>query len=197
MSKRYRVTISDQRIIPTLGKGPVRNPVSISENLYNTLMALGFDVKIVGNQAISKIEKVEEPKVEKVEETPAVETEPEEVQEPAGEEDAPEETEVDEVNEEVYEEEVVEEDAPEETEVDEVNEEVSEEEVVVEEEVQEEAAEEVTDEEDEELTKDYTKAELKDLGKDDLKRILDKRKIKYLYKNTVSELENLILKGQK
>jgi exosome complex component RRP41 len=65
--KRIRVTISDSKLIPTIGKGPIHSPISITEDQYNMLVNLGYKVIKAGDVRVAKIESakpVEEPVVE-------------------------------------------------------------------------------------------------------------------------------------
>jgi len=65
-NQRIRVTISDSKLIPTIGKGPINRPISITVRQYEMLKKLGFNVikyedkvtKIDGN---IKSEKPQEP----------------------------------------------------------------------------------------------------------------------------------------
>jgi hypothetical protein len=81
--KRVRVTISDSKLIPTIGKGPIHSPISITEEQYNMLVNLGYKVVKAGDVKVAKIEPVT-PVAEPVEEEPVVEVtevEPEVTQE--------------------------------------------------------------------------------------------------------------------
>lgn len=40
-----RVTISDNRLIPSLGRGPFNNPILISDQLYRQLKLAGYKIK--------------------------------------------------------------------------------------------------------------------------------------------------------
>lgn len=46
---RIKVTIDDNKRIPTVGKGPIRTPICITISQYNLLKKLGFNVKEVGD----------------------------------------------------------------------------------------------------------------------------------------------------
>jgi hypothetical protein len=67
--KRVLVTINKLGKIPGVGKGPIRKPTLISENLYNMLKKLGYDIKIVEQPAIKKPEPI---KAEIKEEKPVI-----------------------------------------------------------------------------------------------------------------------------
>ena len=108
IERRVRVTISDSKLIPTIGKGPINRPIAITVGQYEMLKKFGFNIKIV-EESVAKIEKVDEVQ-ESTEETVVVEPEvesEEEVVEEAPVEEVEEST--DEVSDEVAEEEVVEE----------------------------------------------------------------------------------------
>jgi len=45
--KRFYVTVGNAKKIPGMGRGPIRKPTLISENQYNMLKALGYDINIV------------------------------------------------------------------------------------------------------------------------------------------------------
>jgi hypothetical protein len=81
MSKqRVRVTISDSKLIPTIGKGPINKPISITVPQYEMLKKFGFNIAVHSEQP-TKIEKVTEAVVEatSVVEQPVEVTESEEV----------------------------------------------------------------------------------------------------------------------
>lgn len=79
MEKRIKVTIEDMKWIPSIGKGPVRNPISITHDQYNLLKLLGFNV--IPYEEKIKVQPIELPKKNKLE-IPEVEEEiVEEVQE--------------------------------------------------------------------------------------------------------------------
>jgi hypothetical protein len=161
--KRIRVTISDSKLIPTIGKGPIHSPISITEDQYNMLVNLGYKVIKAGDVRVAKIESskpAEEPAVEQ----PVVEV-------------AEDETEV------TQEEEIV---VVEEEPVAEV----VEEEPVIEVVEEEEATEEV--EESEEATS-YTMEDLAEATKKELKAILDERKASYGYNDTLKELKEAVV----
>jgi hypothetical protein len=179
MSKqRVRVTISDSKLIPTIGKGPINRPISITIAQYEMLKRFGFNVSTYSEQ-ISKIEKVSgELTVEETTETPVGETVVEEVVETV----TPEVVESEEVTESV--EETVEEEVTESVE-ETVEEEVTE---SVEETVEEEVTESV-----EEGDVSYTEEDLKDANKKELKEVLDGRGVEYKYSATLPELKELVL----
>jgi hypothetical protein len=60
--QRVRVTISDSKLIPTIGKGPINKPISITVPQYEMLKKFGFNIVKVEEQ-LSKIERAEETKV--------------------------------------------------------------------------------------------------------------------------------------
>jgi hypothetical protein len=75
--KRIRVTISDSKLIPTIGKGPIHSPISITEDQYNMLVNLGYKVVKAGAVKVAKIETapVQEPVEPVVEVTEVIEPE--------------------------------------------------------------------------------------------------------------------------
>jgi hypothetical protein len=110
--QRVLVTISDSKLIPTIGKGPINKPISITVPQYEMLKKFGFNISKV-NEQLSKIEKIAdnsviEPEKKMEEVVPPVEL-PTEPEEPTTEE-VPEQVE------ETPEEEVVEEEVTEESE---------------------------------------------------------------------------------
>ena len=44
---RYKVTINKRGHIPSIGNGPIRNPIYISEATYKELTALGYPVEVI------------------------------------------------------------------------------------------------------------------------------------------------------
>lgn len=166
MGDKVRVIIDDMRRIPTIGKGPVRNPIYIEKDIYDLLKLLGFNVIIVENEKIQKIETTPSEDEKEITETPEEEVIVEESAE-----------EVVEATEDVVGVEVVEEQAEESVE--------TEEEIV--EEVTEESAEEVVEESNEEKVLDIEK-----MTKKELKEELDLREIKYAYNATVDTLRELL-----
>lgn len=50
-----RVIIEDMRRIPTIGKGPIRNPIYITNEVYNLLKLLGYNVIKVEEEKVKKI----------------------------------------------------------------------------------------------------------------------------------------------
>jgi hypothetical protein len=87
MSKRISVTFPESKLIPTIGKGPINRPISITQEQFNMLTSLGY--KVVQAGEVKKVEKIETPAVEAKEpevtpEDPAedeIETPEEEVEE--------------------------------------------------------------------------------------------------------------------
>jgi hypothetical protein len=57
--KRVRVTIADSKLIPTIGKGPILRPISITVAQYEMLKKFGFKIVKVDEQLVTKIEEVE------------------------------------------------------------------------------------------------------------------------------------------
>lgn len=47
MSNKLRVRILSTKFIPTIGKGPILNPIYITREQYNILTILGFNVEII------------------------------------------------------------------------------------------------------------------------------------------------------
>lgn len=93
---RVKVTINKRGNIPSLGPGPIRRPILISEELCNQLITLGYPVKIINPPAKPVIKKapVTQHDENEVTETFAeVQVEPaEEVEETVIEEEVVEET---------------------------------------------------------------------------------------------------------
>jgi hypothetical protein len=116
MSKRVLVTIPESRFVPTIGKGPINRPISITIEQYNMLVSLGYKIEKAGQ----KVEKIEPVAVEGVEAPVQAE--------PVVDESAEEETVEEDVEESTEEDTVEVEEQPEE-EAEEVVEEVEEEEV--------------------------------------------------------------------
>jgi len=86
MKARVQVTIPDTKYIPTIGKGPINRPISITVDQYNMLVKFGFNIVKVEHPKLDKIEKIES----KVEEKPVEEVKEVEVTEPAVEEEVAE-----------------------------------------------------------------------------------------------------------
>ncbi|ALN97904.1 hypothetical protein Bp8pS_225 [Bacillus phage vB_BpuM-BpSp] len=105
--KRIRVTIADKRFIPSIGKGPITSPISITTDQYNLLTQLGYEV-VETERVLPKkmqaipvqedleevVEKTESDHIEKVEEAVSEEDleEIEDVVEEESEEESEEET---------------------------------------------------------------------------------------------------------
>lgn len=51
---KVRVTLPQKRFIPTLGKGPFKEPVLISEELYRSLVRLGYVVNVHQAESLEK-----------------------------------------------------------------------------------------------------------------------------------------------
>lgn len=83
MSKqRIRVTITDSKLIPTIGKGPINRPISITVGQYELLTKLGFNVVRYEEEKPQKIQEQPKPQVEEsVEEKEVSVEEPKESQE--------------------------------------------------------------------------------------------------------------------
>lgn len=74
MGNKVKVRILKDGFIPGIGRGPIWNPIYLSNEKYNQLKSLGFEMEIVNDFRPMETE-VEETKVEV--ETPVVETKPE------------------------------------------------------------------------------------------------------------------------
>lgn len=85
--KRVRVTISDSKLIPTIGKGPIHSPISITEDQYNMLVNLGYKVVKAGDVKVAKIDSVKPVEEPVVNEQPVVEVVTEEESEVTEEEE--------------------------------------------------------------------------------------------------------------
>lgn len=83
MSKqRIRVTITDSKLIPTIGKGPINRPISITVGQYELLTKLGFNVVRYEEEKPQKIQEQPKPQVEEsVEEQEVSVEDPKESQE--------------------------------------------------------------------------------------------------------------------
>jgi len=57
---RVKVIINKKGYIPSLGQGPIRRPVLITEELCKQLLALGYPVKVIAPQVKPVIKKEEE-----------------------------------------------------------------------------------------------------------------------------------------
>jgi len=76
MSKgRIRVTIPEARNIPTIGKGPINRPISITIAQYDMLVRFGFKVNKADYPMPAKIEKLEDNSKTQEEVANVVETE--------------------------------------------------------------------------------------------------------------------------
>lgn len=168
--KRVRVVIMDSRWIPTVGKGPINRPISITIDQYNMLVSLGYKISKVDSIPTKiPVQPKEETKVEEPTKVEPVVEEKEEVLEPEHVEQEEEIVEEVEVNEE------------EST----VEPEVEQEEEVIEEET------EATEEVDGNVV--YTMEDMKEATKKDLKAVLDKRDVKYGYSDTLKELKKAVI----
>lgn len=162
---RIKVIIEDMRRIPTIGKGPIRNPIFITKDQFNLLKLLGYNVIVCDKQQIETFDikpvsndrVVEEDKSVEAEEIPVVIED--EIVEVESEVETLESTEV-------------------------VEETATEEEEVVEELVEEEITEEVVETE---VTLDIDK-----LTKKELKAELDAREVKYAYNANVEQLREAL-----
>jgi hypothetical protein len=161
---RVKVVIEDIRRIPTIGKGPIRNPIYITKEQYSLLKLLGYNV------IVCEEEKMETFKVEEVVEN-VITKEP-----------------VEEVVEEPKEEEVTTKEPVEEI----VTEEVEVEEPVVQETIEEPVEEVVEEPKEEEVTTKEPTLDVEKLTKKELKAELDKRKVKYAYNSNVDQLKDLL-----
>ncbi|AMS01247.1 hypothetical protein AR9_g163 [Bacillus phage AR9] len=168
MSKqRIRVTITDSKLIPTIGKGPINRPISITVGQYELLTKLGFNVVRYEEEKPQKIQEQPKPQVEEsVEEQEVSVEDPKESQE--------EET--------LVEEQEVSVEDPKES---------QEEETLVEEQ------EEISEEELEEIDSDiaYTMEDLEEATKKELKEILDSRGVNYGYNDTLSKLKDAVIES--
>lgn len=172
--KKYKVIIRDAKRIPTIGAGPILNPIVITEDQYKLLKTLGFNVVEV-SQGIT-LNKIEDPMVEQrkeeimkasLEETPVEDTVEEELEE--------------------SEEEVVEEEATEK--VEDVLEDETEEEV--------ESVEEVESEDD--ATEDVMidDVSINELSKRELKEKLTELGISYKNNASLNALRTLLIENYK
>lgn len=97
---KVKVTIRKRGRIPYIGNGPVIKPIYISQEIYDTLIKLGYPVQKVETvsaiQPTTKVEEVVAPKVEEV--APALESIP--AEETVKEEEVVEEAPVEEAHEE-------------------------------------------------------------------------------------------------
>ena len=51
---RVKVTINKRGHIPHLGIGPIRRPILITEELYNHLTKLGYDINVIESTSVKK-----------------------------------------------------------------------------------------------------------------------------------------------
>lgn len=56
-TRRIRVTINEAKIIPFVGKGPIRRPIAITKSQYDILLKLGYNVKMVEDPKPIKMNK--------------------------------------------------------------------------------------------------------------------------------------------
>lgn len=60
--KRYKVTITNRGNIPGVGRGPFKIPIPLSQEKYESLVKLGYNVKIVSD-LLENVKKVKTPKI--------------------------------------------------------------------------------------------------------------------------------------
>lgn len=174
----YLVTISDRRMIPGIGRGPIKKPITITEKKLQLLKVLGFTVTVIKpvNANLKKIDKKQTENIDDNHTSELVEEIINEVSEETTTEEViknPQEEIVEKENDE----EVIDNDSSEE-----LDEETEENNNTIEDEV---ADEEFPVEEEEEI-------DIDNLTKSQLKEILDEKGVSYPSNANLTKLRNIL-----